>query len=72
MKNTGVAYILLILGGFVGMHKFYVGKAGMGIIYMLTFGVLGIGILVDLFTLDAQVRECNQSIKESINDDDKV
>ena len=34
-KNTGVAYILLILLGTVGVHKFYMGKIGMGIFYLL-------------------------------------
>ena len=37
--------------GFLGGHKFYEGKGGMGIIYILTCGFLGIGIIIDLIVL---------------------
>lgn len=47
MKNKWVALLLcLFLGGF-GAHKFYEGKIGMGILYLFTCGLFGIGWLVD-------------------------
>lgn len=41
-------YMLLgfLLGGF-GLHRFYVGKVFTGLLYLVTFGLMGIGILYD-------------------------
>ena len=55
MKSKGVAYLLWFFLGAVGGHKFYLGKTGMGILYIFTVGLFGIGLLVDLFTLGNQV-----------------
>ena len=55
MKSKTTAYILLICLGIFGAHRFYIGKFGSGLIYMFTFGLLGIGVLFDLFTLGNQV-----------------
>jgi len=51
LRNKWVALILCILLGVFGAHKFYEGKIGMGILYLFTFGLLGIGWLVDIFVL---------------------
>ena len=50
-KNKWVAFILCVLLGYLGAHKFYEGKAGMGILYLLTFGLFGIGWLIDCIVL---------------------
>jgi TM2 domain-containing membrane protein YozV len=55
MKSKTTAYLLWFFLGILGGHKFYLGKVGMGIIYILTFGLFGIGLLIDLFTLGTQV-----------------
>lgn len=54
-----VAWLLLTFLGFFGMHRFYLGKWGTGILYLLTVGLLGIGILYDFWTLNQQVSETN-------------
>ncbi|MDO4714805.1 MAG: TM2 domain-containing protein [Bacteroidales bacterium] len=59
MKSKGAAYLLLLFFGVLGIHKFYLGKVGMGILYLLTLGFLGIGCLIDLFTLGSQVDTYN-------------
>ena len=42
--------LCLLLGGF-GIHRFYVGKMGTGILYLITGGIFGIGWLVDLIKI---------------------
>lgn len=50
-KNKIVALVLCILFGYFGFHKFYVGKDGMGAIYLFTCGLFGIGWLVDIILI---------------------
>ena len=50
-KNFMVVVLLLLFLGWTGAHKFYVGKIGMGILYLLTGGLLGIGVIVDIIML---------------------
>ena len=42
--------LCFLLGGF-GVHRFYVGKIGTGILMLLTLGGLGIWVLVDLIMI---------------------
>lgn len=51
MCNKWVALLLCFFLGFIGAHKFYEGKAGMGILYILTFGLFGIGWFIDLIVI---------------------
>ena len=50
-KNKWVAFFLCLFLGFLGAHKFYEGKIGMGILYLFTLGLFGIGCLVDLILI---------------------
>lgn len=50
-RNKWVALLLCIFLGFVGAHKFYEGKVGMGILYLCTVGLFGIGCFVDCVVL---------------------
>lgn len=50
-KNKWVAFLLCLFLGYLGAHKFYEGKIGMGIIYLFTVGLFGIGCLVDCIVL---------------------
>ena len=50
-KNKWVAFALCLCLGFVGAHKFYEGKAGMGILYPFTGGLFLIGVIIDLIAL---------------------
>ena len=50
-KSRLVALILAMLLGFLGGHRFYVGKIGTGLIYILTGGLLGIGLTIDIILI---------------------
>ena len=54
-----VAWILLTFLGLFGIHRFYMGKWFTGIVYLLSGGILGIGYLYDLWTLNDQVSLIN-------------
>lgn len=50
-RNKWVAFCLCLFLGYFGAHKFYEGKAGMGVLYLCTGGLCGIGWLVDTIIL---------------------
>ena len=50
-KNKWTAFVLCLLLGYFGAHKFYEGKVGMGVLYLFTLGLFGIGWFVDLIVL---------------------
>ncbi len=49
--DKNIALLLCIFLGYFGAHKFYEGKAGMGILYIFTAGLFGIGWIVDIITI---------------------
>lgn len=61
-KKT-IGYILWIFG-FLGAHRFYYGKPISGTIYFLTFGLLFIGWLVDLFLIPSMDRQASLRFRE--------
>ena len=50
-KSKGTALILCILFGYLGVHHFYVGKIGMGILYLFTMGLFGFGWIFDIIMI---------------------
>lgn len=50
-KNKWVSLLLCIFIGWLGGHKFYEEKFGMGILYLFTMGLFGIGIFIDFIVL---------------------
>jgi TM2 domain-containing membrane protein YozV len=57
--NYDLAWILLTFLGVLGIHRFYMGKIFTGILYLLTVGLFGIGILYDFLTLNEQLSDAN-------------
>jgi len=50
-KKRLPALLLCFFLGFLGAHRFYVGKVGSGILWLLTGGILGIGWLIDFIMI---------------------
>ena len=56
-----VGYLLWIFG-FLGAHRFYFGRPISGTVYLFTFGLLGIGWIVDLFLMPKLEAEADRSL----------
>ena len=50
-------WILLTFLGVFGVHRFYLGKIFTGVIYLLTGGLLLLGVIYDYWTLNDQIDE---------------
>ena len=50
-RNKWAAFIICLFFGYFGAHKFYEGKITMGVIYLLTCGLCGIGWIVDIIII---------------------
>lgn len=71
-RTLAVAYLLWALGfaGFLvglplgphGVHRFYCRKPSSGTLWLVTFGLCGLGQVLDLLFIPAMVREANQSL----------
>ena len=60
--NVLMGYILWVWG-FTGSERFYYGRPVSGTIYFFTFGLLGIGWLLDLFLIPSMAREADFRFK---------
>lgn len=57
--NHTVAWVLLTFLGVFGVHRFYQGKWITGLLYAVSGGLVGIGVLYDFWTLNEQVNDAN-------------
>ena len=54
-----LTWILLTFLGLFGIHRFYMGKIFTGLLYLVSAGLFGMGILWDFLTLNEQLSEVN-------------
>ena len=50
-RSRWLAFFLCLVFGGMGIHRFYVGKVGTGILWLLTCGMFGIGWFIDLLVI---------------------
>ncbi len=50
-KSKGATAVLCFFLGVLGVHRFYVGKVGTGILWLLTGGCFGIGAIIDFIMI---------------------
>ena len=60
--DFNLTWILLTFLGIFGVHRMYMGKWLTGLLYLLTGGLLGIGIIYDFWTLNDQITFINESL----------
>jgi len=58
-KSYNVSWVLLTFLGIFGIHRFYLGKWLTGLLWLLTGGLLLLGVLYDYWTLNRQVDKVN-------------
>ncbi|EAW33996.1 TM2 domain-containing protein [Lyngbya sp. PCC 8106] len=69
MNKVGISYLLwaaCFVTPFHGLHRFYNGKIGTGVLWLCTFGLFGFGQLLDLFLIPGMVEEHNAKIKAKL------
>lgn len=60
-KRLDDAYVLWFPGGLLGFHHFYLGNTWIGILYLCTLGIIGIGWIVDAFLMPKHVELANSN-----------
>jgi TM2 domain-containing membrane protein YozV len=50
-KSKFVALLLCFFFGYLGFHRFYVGKVGTGLLWLITGGLFGVGAFIDFFVI---------------------
>lgn len=63
MYSVGIAYLLWLFFGFLGVHRFYLGKVGTGLLYLFTGGGFFFGWVIDFFRIPSLVREANLRLR---------
>lgn len=65
MNNIGTAYVLWLgcLLQIHGLQRLYNGKIFTGLLWMFTFGLMGVGQLIDLLLIPNMVEEHNAKLK---------
>ncbi len=59
--DYSAAWILLTFLGLFGIHRMYMGKWISGLIYLISGGIFGLGILYDFWTINDQINIINSS-----------
>ena len=58
-KDPTITLIISLLGGGLGIDRFYIGDTGLGVAKLLTCGGLGIWSIIDWFLIMGAFREKN-------------
>jgi TM2 domain-containing membrane protein YozV len=64
-----LALALIGLFGIAGMHRFFVGHIGMGILYLFTYGLCIVGTIVDMINYKNFAFEYNRKIAQEVKAD---
>lgn len=64
-RDVGWAYLLWlpVLFGVCGLHRLYAGRYVSGVIWLLTYGLCGLGQVVDLLFIPRMIEDHNRGRK---------
>lgn len=65
-KSTGTTWLLWFFTGYLGGHRFYLGKTGTAVAMLLTLGGFGIWTFIDLFLLNGMIKDTNEKVESEI------
>lgn len=54
-----LAWLLLMIGGVFGLHRFVQGRWVTGLLFLGTFGFMGLGVVYDVLTMNDQISDRN-------------
>jgi TM2 domain-containing membrane protein YozV len=60
--SVPIGYLYWIFG-FTGAHRFYYGRPVTGTLWFFTFGLLGVGWIIDLFLIPGMDRDADRRFK---------
>jgi TM2 domain-containing membrane protein YozV len=64
-KRLSLAYLFSVPGsGLMGIHQFYLGRLLFGVAYVMTCGLLGVGLVVDWIRMKWLVNEANARMEQ--------
>lgn len=63
-KNIGDAYLLCLVFGVLGAHRFYLGNRFFGVMYLCTLGLFFSGWITDLCKIPVLVKRANLKIQK--------
>ncbi len=61
--DTALFWWAILLCGLFGLHRIYLKKYGTGLLWLVTFGLCGVGQLYDLFIIRRLVAEANAGVE---------
>ena len=67
MKSKLVTFLLCTFLGNLGIHRFYLGKVGTGLLYMFTLGFCGVGTFIDTIKIASNTLKDKSGM--DLNDD---
>ncbi len=70
--SYATAYLLWLFTGWLGLHRFYLRRWFSGLIYMFSFGLFGLGWVLDLFIIPYLIKKARISFQEEVKANPKI
>ena len=65
-KSLLVRLLICIFAGYFGVHKFMEGKIVLGIIYLVSYGLFGVGVFIDIIRYIINIAHSGKTSGDSL------